>query len=457
MKQLERGFTLIELLMVTAILGLIVNGATMSIYQVLKNTERNRNQMTAVSQVQNAGYWVSLDAQRAQTVDAEGLGGGGMSIVVSWQQSESGSLEESGQYTDTLYFALSGNSGSSWSDWETAFTGDNPPGFFSQTIPSQYITNSFSLRFYLNGPYGWVGGDEYAYIDNIIIAQAILSDDCSSFDDWNNGNDWDIYSGQFRGHHYNDPSSNRDLTMSTTQDLSSYQGETVTISWTQNLVGDIESTDGLYFAFSSDNGSTWGSDIEAFHYHPPSSFSHTIPEQYLTDGFRMRFYLDDTRGGDEYLYIDDITISIPIWSDGCSNFNNWDNGSDWDISSGEFRGQHYNDPDSNRYLTMDTSVDLTSQTFAVGFPLTFTWVTWSESGGTEHQVIYSIVDGRLIRSCSIDSGTPTETLIARCIDSSNTGCCFANGKLTLKATATVGDGPMAMSETREFQVLTRPD
>jgi hypothetical protein len=171
----------------------------------------------------------------------------------------------------------------------------------------------------------------------------------------------------------------------------------------------------------------------------------------------MRFYLDDTRGPDEYLYIDDITISIPIWSDGCANFDNWSNGNDWDIHSGGFRGHHYYDPDSNRHLTMDTSLDLTSQTFAAGFPLSFSWVTWSEAGGTEYEITYSIEDGRLIRSCSINGDTPTETLIARFINSSNTGCGFVSGKLTLIATSTVGDGPTEISETREFQVLTRPD
>jgi hypothetical protein len=245
--------------------------------------------------------------------------------------------------------------------------------------------------------------------------------------------------------------------MSTSQDLSSYVGETVTVSWTQNTVGYLDPTDGLYFAFSSDNGSTWGSDIEAFHYHSPGYFSCPIPNEYLTDGFRMRFYLDDMTDYGEYLYIDNITISIPIWSDDCSSFNNWDNGNDWNIYSGEFGGHHYYSLESDRYLTMKNDLDLIADLPDAGFPLTFTWVTWSESGGSEHQVVYSIIGDRLIRSHSVDGGAPTETLVARYIDPTNTGCQFSRGKLTLTVTATLGTGSTETNETREFQIFTRPD
>ena len=68
MKRSERGFTLIELLVVIAIVALIAGAANMSIFQVLKGTERSNDHTTAVRQVQNAGYWISHDTQMAQSV-----------------------------------------------------------------------------------------------------------------------------------------------------------------------------------------------------------------------------------------------------------------------------------------------------------------------------------------------------------------------------------------------------
>jgi len=311
MKLGEKGFTLIELLMVIAIVALIANAAAMSTFQVLRNTEGNRNKMTAVNQVQNAGYWISLDAQRAQTVET------------------------------------------------------------------------------------------------------------------------------------NEPE------------------ETFTVSWEHRETGDLESDDYLYFAFSSDNGSTWGSNNVAFQGNigsTPQSFSHAIPSEYLSDGFKMRFYLEGFGGyGGEYAYIDNIAIirdSEEIFTDYCSSFTNWDNGDVWDIYSGEFRGHHdYGEDD--RYLAMSNALDLTP--VAAEFPLTFEWATWDEFGGTEHQVTYSLADGKLIRSHYIDENPLIETYIAQYIDPANTSCSFANGKLTFTVTATVGSGPAGVSESRQFRVLTRPD
>ena len=73
MKQGERGLTLIELTVTVAIVALIAAGANMSVFQVLKGTERNNDHMTAVNQVQNAGYWISRDAQMAKNITTENL------------------------------------------------------------------------------------------------------------------------------------------------------------------------------------------------------------------------------------------------------------------------------------------------------------------------------------------------------------------------------------------------
>ena len=64
----QRGFTLIEMVMAIAITGLVMGAAAMTIFQVFDLNTRTSNHMIAVRQVQNAGYWVSHDAQMAQIV-----------------------------------------------------------------------------------------------------------------------------------------------------------------------------------------------------------------------------------------------------------------------------------------------------------------------------------------------------------------------------------------------------
>ena len=65
----QKGFGLAELIVALAITGLITGGITMSIFQVFDINTRSNNHMTAVRQVQNAGYWISHDTQMAQSID----------------------------------------------------------------------------------------------------------------------------------------------------------------------------------------------------------------------------------------------------------------------------------------------------------------------------------------------------------------------------------------------------
>jgi len=92
---------------------------------------------------------------------------------------------------------------------------------------------------------------------------------------------------------------------------------------------------------------------------------------------------------------------------------------------------------------------------ASGFPLTLSWTEWDNS---EHQVIYSLDDDRLMRSYSIDGNEPGETLVAQYINSvsENTTCEFASGMLTLKVTTTVGEGKRAISVTKLHEITPRP-
>jgi len=67
----QRGFTLIELIVAIAITGLITGGITTAIFQVFNVNTLSNNHMLALRQVQNAGYWISHDAQMAQATDAD--------------------------------------------------------------------------------------------------------------------------------------------------------------------------------------------------------------------------------------------------------------------------------------------------------------------------------------------------------------------------------------------------
>ena len=73
MKLNEKGFTLIELLIAITIMVLAIGAAGGAIFQIFRGMESNNDHMTAVRQVQNAGYWISRDAQMAQTVTTDGL------------------------------------------------------------------------------------------------------------------------------------------------------------------------------------------------------------------------------------------------------------------------------------------------------------------------------------------------------------------------------------------------
>ena len=206
---------------------------------------------------------------------------------------------------------------------------------------------------------GWFGGDEEE-----VIAQIIWEDDCSNSSNWAGfGPDWGISYGRFRGHH-NGGESDRYLTLGISLDLSGYSGDTVSVNWEQDEDGYLEDTDGLYFSFSGDGGSTWSSNIEAFRDDSPlPDFSCDIPAEYVTNDFKFRFYVYGLDGYGEYCYVDNIYIAVvnSMFMDTCNNFNYWDEGDDWTIYSGRFRGHHdYGNSGSDRYLTMTDSIDLSS-------------------------------------------------------------------------------------------------
>jgi prepilin-type N-terminal cleavage/methylation domain-containing protein len=67
----QRGFTVLEMLVTLFLTALISLGASMACAQVLNQTSRNSNYTTAGRQALNAIFWISRDAQMAQTVTGD--------------------------------------------------------------------------------------------------------------------------------------------------------------------------------------------------------------------------------------------------------------------------------------------------------------------------------------------------------------------------------------------------
>lgn len=109
MKEDERGFSTIEIIVAILIMSMIALGAGMTIFQVIRVTAQSDSHMTALQQVQNAGFWISRDAQMADNVTTENLSGTNF-LVLSWTE-----VDDSDNTTDhsaTYFFEeLSGGIG----------------------------------------------------------------------------------------------------------------------------------------------------------------------------------------------------------------------------------------------------------------------------------------------------------------------------------------------------------
>ena len=79
----QRGFSLIEMIIVLAIVGFVVVGTNITIFQLIRGSSNSSNHMAAVRQVQNAGYWISRDAQMAQDL-APSMSSNGFPLTQSW-------------------------------------------------------------------------------------------------------------------------------------------------------------------------------------------------------------------------------------------------------------------------------------------------------------------------------------------------------------------------------------
>lgn len=145
--------------------------------------------------------------------------------------------------------------------------------------------------------------------------QTVFSDNCSSPGNWTVGSSWSIYSGHFRGHYDGGADQGRYLTLEDSLDLNAYEPGRVAISWDQYEGGTLESDDGLDFAISADGGLNWSDRMEAFRDDIGSSavrYNYIIPAQYLTAGFKARFYLLSLGGTSEYCNLDNVKVAVMV-------------------------------------------------------------------------------------------------------------------------------------------------
>ena len=91
-----------------------------------------------------------------------------------------------------------------------------------------------------------------------------------------------------------------------------------------------------------------------------------------------------------------------------------------------------------------------------GFPLQLSWVEWETND--VYSVLYSLDQGDLVRTYSVNGGPEEELKIAHYIntDSDKTFCSNSGRVLTLSLTASVPAGATMMNETRKVEVLARP-
>jgi prepilin-type N-terminal cleavage/methylation domain-containing protein len=81
----ENGFTLLELLVVLPIVSVLMGVMAMTTIMIMKVGPQNNNHVIVLTQVQNAGYWVTRDAMNGQVI-IPGTYGDGVLVNIAWDE-----------------------------------------------------------------------------------------------------------------------------------------------------------------------------------------------------------------------------------------------------------------------------------------------------------------------------------------------------------------------------------
>jgi prepilin-type N-terminal cleavage/methylation domain-containing protein len=94
LKKGERGFTLIELMVVVALTSVVAVGITGTILYVFNANFSTTNQMTAIRQVRNVGFWVTPDVQMARNIAPEDNPATPELLSLNWTEWDTNDLHE---------------------------------------------------------------------------------------------------------------------------------------------------------------------------------------------------------------------------------------------------------------------------------------------------------------------------------------------------------------------------
>lgn len=97
----QRGITLVEAIVVTGITAIIVAILGSAVFQILQVTGQGNNEFRALHDIQNAGYWITLDGKRAQTTSLTRNAAPVGSMSLNWTE---------GGQSHTVTYSLSGAS-----------------------------------------------------------------------------------------------------------------------------------------------------------------------------------------------------------------------------------------------------------------------------------------------------------------------------------------------------------
>lgn len=165
----------------------------------------------------------------------------------------------------------------------------------------------------------WSAWRKDASMQTLFLASG-APDPCSNFQGWsvvNNGSGsvWSVNSSQYFQGHYSS-GKDRYLTLKNPLNLNNIPATSaVAVEWKQWVSGTLHSGDELDYQIAT-VGPAWSDSFVAFKYgdtvatsRPQSAnFLFTIPRQYLTADFQVRFYLNGFSGSNEYCCIDDIAV-----------------------------------------------------------------------------------------------------------------------------------------------------
>ncbi|MDO8688011.1 MAG: hypothetical protein Q7K41_05420, partial [Dehalococcoidales bacterium] len=242
----------------------------------------------------------------------------GGAVSLSWDQWVGGTPGSD----DGLDFALSSDGGTTWSNNITVFRGNIGTSAvnYSYTIPSQYLTSAFKMRFSL---VGMSDSGEYAKIEHVKVTPAYSASDGLDFAfSADGGTTWSSNIQAFRGD-IGDSAMNFSYAIPSSYLTGIFKmrfyvvgmngaGKYVDVEHVK-ITPAYDTADGLDFGFSADGGITWSNNIQAFRGDIGSSavnFSYTVPYQYLSNNFKIRFYTVGMSGSGEYVNQDNIKIVV---------------------------------------------------------------------------------------------------------------------------------------------------